>query len=259
MSALLELQHAMRAATLTGDARRAVAAILADGIAAEARLRIHRHHFFTTLTEALAANFPVVCRLVDRRFFDYLASQYVAPNPPREPCLFEYGASFPDFIAGFPACRNLPYLPDVARLEWAINAASNAPDLPALASDMLAEVVPERVGALRFVMHPACRVVSSRYPVDRIWRANQPDAAAEDFVDVFAGGTRLLVQRRDDDVHWRALSAAECLFVRVLAAGQTLEDAIAVAGEFDFTNFFAELLAGGAFAGFVNPKPMRMS
>ena len=73
MPALRELQQAMRAATLTGDAGRAVAAILADGLAAEARLQIHRHHFFTTLTEALAANFPVVCRLVDRRFFAYLA------------------------------------------------------------------------------------------------------------------------------------------------------------------------------------------
>jgi hypothetical protein len=256
MSALLDLQYALRDATLRGDAAQAASAILAGGIAAEARLQIHRHHFFTTLSEALAVNFPVVCKLVDRRFFEFLAHRYIALNPPREPCLFEYGTSFPDFIAGFPACRELPYLPDMARLEWAMNAVSNAPDLPSLSPDMLSDVEPERFATLRFVLHPASRVVSSRYPVDRIWRANQSDGES---VDLASGGVRLLVQRRDDDVQWRALSAAEHLFVRALAAGQTLGDAIDNAGDFDFTAMFAELLAGGAFAGFVNPKPMRMS
>jgi hypothetical protein len=256
MSALLDLQHAMGEATLGGDAAQVASAILADGIAVEARLQIHRHHFFTTLTEALAANFPVVCRLVDRRFFEFLAHRYIVLNPPREPCLFEYGASFPDFIAGFPACRELPYLPDVARLEWTITAASNAPDLPSLTPDMLGDVEPERFASLRFVLHPACRIVSSRFPIDRIWRANQSDGET---VDLASGGVRLLVQRHEDDVQWRVLSAAEHLFVRALAAGQTLGEAIDNAGEFDFTAMVAELLAGGAFAGFVNLKPMRMS
>lgn len=256
MSALLDLQHAVRDSTLRGDAARAAGAILADGITADARLQIHRHHFLTTLTEALAANFPVVCKLVDRRFFAFLAHRYIALNPPREPCLFEYGASFPDFIAGFPACRELPYLPDVARLEWAINAVSNAPDLPSLTPEMLSDVEPERFAFLRFVLHPASRIVSSRYPVDRIWCSNQCDGES---VDLASGAVRLLVQRRDDDVQWRVLSTAEHLFVRALAAGQTLGDAIDGAGDFDFTAMVAELLAGGAFAGFVNPKPMRMS
>jgi hypothetical protein len=256
MPALLELQQAMRVATLTGDASRAAAAIRADGIAAEARLQIHRHHFFTTLTEALAANFPVVCRLVDRRFFDYLAHHFIAANPPREPCLFEYGAHFPDFIAGFPACRNLPYLPDVARLEFAMNAVLHAPDLPVLTAEMLGDVALESFGALRFVLHPAARVVSSRYPVDRIWRTNQVD----DGTVVLGGdGARLLMQRCHDEVTWRVLSAAEFMFVRGLAAGQTLELALELAGPVDLTSFFAELLVGGAFAGFVNPNPRRMS
>ena len=117
---------------LGGDAGAAAREIEADGLAPEARLEIYRHHVLTTLTSALEATFPVVCRLVDRRFFAYAADRYLRAHPPTGPCLFEYGDSFPDFLAAFPPCRDLAYLPDVARLEWAMNAALHAADVDAI-------------------------------------------------------------------------------------------------------------------------------
>jgi len=45
----------------------------------------------------------------------------------RAAALAEYGDGFADFLAGFAPAQSLPYLADVARLEWAINAAYHAP------------------------------------------------------------------------------------------------------------------------------------
>ena len=78
MPTLRELQAAIGAAMLGGDAGAAAREIEADGLAPEARLEIYRHHVLTTLTSALEATFPVVCRLVDRRFFAYAADTYFA-------------------------------------------------------------------------------------------------------------------------------------------------------------------------------------
>ena len=36
------------------------------------------------------------------RFFGFAADRYIHDHLPAGPCLFEYGATFPDFLAGFP-------------------------------------------------------------------------------------------------------------------------------------------------------------
>ena len=49
-------------------------------------------------------------------------------EPPRSPLLFQYGGSFADFIAGFAPAAPLPYLRDMARLEYAQGLAYHAAD-----------------------------------------------------------------------------------------------------------------------------------
>jgi hypothetical protein len=75
MTSLRELQRDVRAALLGSEDAGAAALVAADGLAPEARLQIYRHHVFTTLTAVLQAVFPVVCRLVDERFFGYAADR----------------------------------------------------------------------------------------------------------------------------------------------------------------------------------------
>ena len=41
-----------------------------------------------------------------------------------------YGDEFGEFLADYPHAANLPYLADVARLEWAIDEAQRAIDRP---------------------------------------------------------------------------------------------------------------------------------
>jgi hypothetical protein len=65
-----ELQTLFKSALLQDD-HGVASTILGDGLAPHARLAIYRHHVFTILTEVLKAAYPVVCRLVDERFFAY--------------------------------------------------------------------------------------------------------------------------------------------------------------------------------------------
>ena len=124
MSMLLELQMRLRRAVLGGDTADIVDAILGDGLDPAARLGIYRNHAFATLGDALRGTFPVVCRLVDRRFFAYAPHEYLRQHPPHSRCLVEYGADFADFLARFTPCEQLPYLADIARFEWALNIAT---------------------------------------------------------------------------------------------------------------------------------------
>src|SRR5258708_262558 len=142
MSILLELQLGLRRAVLGGATAEIVAAIQGDGLDPAARVGIYRHHAFSTLADALQSTFPVVCRLVDKRFFAYAAHEYLREHPPHSRCLVEYGADFADFLARFAPCQKLPYLADVARFEWALNIATTVRKAASLHAETLAAVRP---------------------------------------------------------------------------------------------------------------------
>src|SRR5882757_1139597 len=121
--ALRDLQAAFAAHIMGADRADLVAMVVADTIPAAARLGVYRHHVFESLGTALAATFPTVQALVGPDFFRGLAHTFVGHALPSQPVLAEYGADFAAFIAGYDAARDLPYLADVARLDWALNLA----------------------------------------------------------------------------------------------------------------------------------------
>lgn len=221
MPTLREMQAGVTAALLDDDESAAVALLRADGLGASARLAVYRHHVFTSLTAVLESTYPVVARLVDPRFFRYAAHRYIRDHPPTSPCLFEYGATLPAFLEGFAPSRHLRYLPDVARLEWAMNAALHAPEAPAIEPEAL--LARADVG-----LHPSVTVLRSRWPVDAIWRANQPAGNAA-LVDPTTGGVRLQIWRIRDDVVFRPLSRAGFAFRDALARVRRLEAAATAA------------------------------
>jgi hypothetical protein len=252
MLPLRELQAVVGAGIL-GDAPEKLRGVVReDGLAFDRRLQVYRNNSFISLTEVLKATFPVVCRLVDEQFFRYAADAFIRACPPQAPCLSEYGGAFADFLTAFAPAQRLAYLPDVARLEWAINEAYFADDGPPLEPARIAALPQERYGALGFRLHPSCRLVASAYPVDRIWQAHQPDGDLDTPIDLAAGGCRLLVQRRGLDVQMTALDAAGHAFLVALDEGQSLqhayETAAAIDGAFDLVAALATHLARGSFS-----------
>jgi len=224
MSSLRELQAGFRAAILADDETGVVPAVVDDDIDASARLAIYRHHVFTSLTAVLEATYPVITRLVDRRFFGWVADRYLRAHPPTGPCLFEYGSAFPAFLAEFPACAHLPWLADVARLEWAMNVALHAPDTAVLEPATLSALAPRALARLELRLDPSVTLLESPWPVDAIWRANQP--GTDGVVDVSRGAARLQIWRRGDDVVFAVLSPATFALRAALAGGRALEDAV---------------------------------
>jgi hypothetical protein len=250
MLPLRDVQAAFRRALLAED-ETALAAFVEGGAA---RIDVHRNNLFASLGEVLRDGFPAVCRLVDERFFAYAAHEFIRHHPPARAVLAEYGGSFADFLADFPPCRHLPYLADVARLEWLMCVAATAADAAPLSVAALADFAPEATPSLRFALHPALGLLASAFPIDRIWRANRHVAPLDEApIDLAAGGVRLEVHRAGSEVVMRALDPAGFAFRQTLRQGGTLEAAATAAlaedPAFDLTGALGALFREGAVIG----------
>jgi hypothetical protein len=137
------------------------------------RFSVYRNNVQRGLARALAARFPVVERLVGAAFFAALARAFAAARPPASPVLLDWGQDFAPFLAGFAPVADLPYLPDVARLEWVRGLACHAADAPMIDPGLLARADPAR---LVLGLAPSVRGFHSLWPVLAIWQANQPGA-----------------------------------------------------------------------------------
>jgi hypothetical protein len=224
---LLELQLQLRRAVLGGDTVDLVAAIRGDGLAPAARLAIYRNHALATLGAALERTFPVVCRVVDKRFFAYAVHEYLGEHPPHSRCIVEYGADFADFLAGFEPCKDLPYLPDIARFEWALNIAATKQETTALALEALSAIPAEKVAYLSLGLQPSVSYFSSGWPIDAIWQANQHNEVPT--IELATGGAYVEIRRAGDAVAWQRLDAGPFGFRAALADGLALSAAATAA------------------------------
>jgi hypothetical protein len=237
---LLELQRAVRASLVAGDDSQ-----IAPHVVPAGGLRIYRNTFASVLVNALRLSYPAVEKLVGAEFFEGAARLFIPAHPPASACLDDYGDAFPEFLAGFAPASSLPYLPEVARLEWQVCRALHAPDADALDPGRLARL--EDPGCVRFVRHPSVALLRTRYPADLIWRAVLAgDDAALASIDL-ASPAWLLVERRESGVEVARLSEPEWRFAEALCAGRPLHAVIGEFPDLDAARSLAAHLAAGRF------------
>lgn len=250
MLTLRELQSGF-CRSVTGPAADELLLLIAgDGLDPAARLSIYRNNVVTRLTDALSTTYPVVCKLVDRRFFDYAAEKFLGNCLPASGCLSAYGADFPSFLAEFPPAAEPKYLPDVARLEWAVHSVRHVAALPPMSIAALAETTGDP-SLLKLHLSPAARFIASPYAIDRIWIAHQEDHAWDELRLGSAG-----VQLQISGINGLSivnLPISTWEFRARLAEGESLGTSIAAgmsaSSHFDPSSALASLFGEGIVVG----------
>jgi hypothetical protein len=231
---------------MSGETGQAVALIAAGGIPAADRLQIHRNTMLTVLTNALALTYPAVEALVGAEFFAQTARDFIHGDPPRAALLTLYGAAFPDFLSLYGPVAGLPYLPDVARLEWALEQAAHGP-----ADDEAPPLADIDIGGTRLALAPSLALLRVGFQAEPIWRAvldNDGDALGR--IDTGPAVSMLAVWRSGDGAAVLSLSAASAVFLKETIAGASAEAAINTAAAADpacdpVAAIAAEILSAG--------------
>jgi len=232
---LADLQAAYRGYLVSGDSATLALAIVADSFDGPERLAIYRNNFLGSLVEALKANFPVTLQLLGTDYFEQAARHFVLAQPPRRPCLFEYGAGFADYLRELPHLAIRPYIVDMARFEFARVAAYNAPIEPAISPEILVGLSPEQLEALPVRRARHALILSVRAPVLALWQAHQiaePDFAG---IDMTPRLYALLVCRPDQALTYQELELSASAFLLAAEQQTSLGSAAAQCGATDDT------------------------
>ncbi|MEM1050216.1 MAG: DNA-binding domain-containing protein [Pseudomonadota bacterium] len=220
------------------------------------RFDVYRNNVIVTAIDALGDTFPAVRTLVGDDFFRATARVYLEQAPMHSPLLFRYGETFGAFLDAFPPASRVPYLGDVARLEFARLQAYHAADAEPLSIAVLGEIPPETVADTRLKVHPSASLLRSRFPVVSLWGASSGLLSSVD-VDMNRAEDALTV-RPGLDVNTRILPPGGAAFLAALMEDRTLGEAAALGAEADADFDLSAHLAGVFETGiFIEAIPSR--
>ncbi len=234
MPAVAEIQSRLRHAVVARETG-GVESLLAGGELGRHRLEIHCRHYETSLGNALVEKFPGCVWLVGEDFVTQAARIFIRLHPPEAPCIAEYGAEFPQFLASAPGAGNVLYLREFAELEWLVGQVAIAVDLAAIPLEELSAVPADLLPDLELTVQPGIRYLQAGWPIDELMKLYLAETAPESLV--FEPTTVWLeIRGARGEFSVTRLDSGEFLFRQSIWRGQSIGEAAecGLKGDSDF-------------------------
>jgi hypothetical protein len=195
--------------------------------------------------------YPVLVHMLGENSFAELARALWHAQPPQRGDIAEWGEALAEFIGSSAQLQELPYLPDVARSEWALHRCTLAPDRePALAT--LALLTSEDPQTLTLELAPGTATQASHWPLASLLLAHLQDSPtlAELALQLQSGTAQdLVLWRAGYQPQLRQALPGELLLLRALQAGVALEPALDAAVGLDFPQWLPLAVQTGLVLG----------
>jgi len=167
------------------------------------RLSIYRGSILGGITAALINIYPVCVKLVGEKYFTHMVAGYLKNHPSNSPDIGHYGEYLPTYIADFEPVKALTYLADVAQLEWLWHKAFNASNDSFTSQNCkplteLQNIQAHELPSIEFCPVSSAHLLSSPYPVHKIWQTNQADFNGESSVNLDDGDVNLVIWRNTE-------------------------------------------------------------
>ncbi|MGF1746254.1 DNA-binding domain-containing protein [Vibrio minamisatsumaniensis] len=198
--------------------------IVSDHFTEEQRIQIYRNNFVISLSEVLAATYPLTEMLVGEECFQQMARQHILRYPSTTGDVSGYGEHFAQTIQTFPAVTEAaPYLAEVALYEWQKDSlvrclSKSHIDQRPLAG--LGDVPPEQQGALVFHLKDSITLIHSSYTI--IGLEHAIDQQQLDGLDINQPEYGVLIRAENAQIESHHLSEECHQLLREFQSGQML-------------------------------------
>lgn len=238
---------------LSEDPTGAVRPVALDDVeAARTRLGAYINGYPARLREALVEAYPAVRVVVGDDTFRALVERYRSAVPVGVYSLSDVGVSLPSFLTGDELSARLPFLHDLAALEWSVLCAFHSFERERFDPASVAGWGLEDWERARVTFQPSVAVRCSAWPILDLWslRDTSPEDRREIDVEIDGRPQSVLVSRRQLTVSCELVSPAKASLLVKLLGGATLGQATeslaeTTEGTPDIGAWFAEWTAQG--------------
>ncbi len=218
-------QHKFKEAVLSNDFDEIKDFLLLEdnGVDQTKRFSIYRNTIFVSLIETLKAAFPTVVRLVGVENFTVLARGFIQQSLPQLAYLSSYGGKFPKFLTTLDhVVDDIPYLSDVASLDWVRQKAYFAEDSSILEYDKIKTLKPEILFSSVIMLNPSVELFQTNFPVSHLLKTKEIHIK-----DLSPEPEYILTYRMENDENIQSIQLEEATFhfLSQLKSGETLGDA----------------------------------
>jgi hypothetical protein len=193
---------------------------------AQGGMAVYRNTVIHGAVEALRANYPVVEQIVGEEMFEHVAVDFASARPPATPILALFGSEFAEWLTHQEWIADLPYLPDVARVECLHLQCLFAPEHEPTPTDELGRRSRQPGATLR--LHPATTFSWLSTPAMSIWLAHQRPTASEIAPEWKAEGA-LFARPTPFLIHAPRIGRAAHRILTGIRLGETISCALAAA------------------------------
>lgn len=207
--------------------------------------------------EAVENDYPALAKVLGPGALASLVARYLKRHPPISFDIGRLGASLASFLESDPLREELPFLADLARLEWALAEAFVATDEDPWRWQDLAGLGPEQVAELPLRLRAGTARIHSDWPVHAVWSCRYRPLDEID-IPMERGRHAVLVTRNDLDMVCRSLDRAEEAVLDVARRSGRLGDAVAEGAQpRELVGAFRRLVENGAFVPSADGSPSR--
>lgn len=211
----------------------------------------YRNNILGHVTNALVEQFPTIHRMLGRPAFEGVCARFWRDWPPTGGDLATLGTGFPRWLGCQADLDTWPWLPDCARLDWAIWQVLFHPSAH-FGSIELERLRRDGADELCLRLAPGAQLLISHWPVvtlRRLHDGSDPDAG-ELQEALGLPGESAWVWRQGWRVRCRSLNEVEVAWLRVLREAPNLDAALERAPVgFDFAAWLREAVEAGWLSG----------
>jgi len=210
------------------------------------RLALYRGNLGEHWQHALSGAYPVLKQQLGDEFFKAMARVYGRRYPSATGDLNCFGGYMPAFLQDFEPTQPYPWLPDLARLEWALHRAHYAADGEIFDAACIATLNPDTMDSVYLRLRPGCSLHHFAWNVETLWQAHQQEPPAE-WRDSLQNPVMAFVYREGWRADVRTVDSAEAAAIARLvegaSVGEILDTVLAQDATCDIAALFGRWLA----------------
>ena len=227
--------------------------IIPSKVAIADRLEIYRNNVFGNFDSVLEIIYPITKKIVGENYFDNLCKKYHKQHPSKSGNLDDYGKYFYKLINDLKSEHKLPYLKDVAKIEWQCHFAYFTKDVAGFEVEKFQNLKEKELFKVRFKLHPSSYLLASKHPIYSVWKFSESDKKQKLNLGKLKNEW-VLIERANWKTNVLELSEPEFLFLKHIKKGQNLyqiyQDLNKKYPNFDIGSLINKYISNGVISGY---------